>query len=100
MDNREYVKALKNYPMALKVAEVAEILRISQALVYRLIKEEKIASVKIGRENRIAKTELICYMRTGKSCFSDTKTQLAPKTSDNSWTSEKLCGICVVAANK
>lgn len=63
MDNREYTKALKNYPMALNVREVAEILRISTKLVYSLIKNGTILSVKIGRENRISKTELIAYMR-------------------------------------
>lgn len=51
MDNREYTKALKNYPMALNVREVAEILRISTKLVYRLINNGTILSVKIGREN-------------------------------------------------
>ena len=63
MDNREYTKALKNYPMALNVREVAEILRISTKLVYRLIKNGTILSVKIGRENRIPKADLITYMR-------------------------------------
>ena len=51
MDNREYTKALKNYPMALNVKEVSEILRISTKLVYRLINNGTILSVKIGREN-------------------------------------------------
>ena len=63
MDNREYTKAHKNYPMALNVKEVSEILRISTKLVYRLINNGTILSVKIGRENRIPKTELIAYMR-------------------------------------
>ena len=63
MDNREYTKALKNYPMALNVKEVSEILRISTKLVYRLINNGTILSVKIGRENRIPKTDLISYMR-------------------------------------
>lgn len=63
MDNREYVKALKHYPMALTVKETAEILRISTKLVYRMIHDKTIVSVKIGRENRIPKTELILYMR-------------------------------------
>lgn len=62
MDNREYTKALKNYPMALNVKEVSEILRISTKLVYRLINNGTILSVKIGRENRIPKTDLIAYM--------------------------------------
>ena len=40
MDNREYTKALKNYPMALNVKEVSEILRVSTKLVYRMVNEE------------------------------------------------------------
>ena len=67
MDNREYVKALKNYSMALNVKEVAEILRVSTKMVYRMIHEHTLPSVKIGRENRIPKTELIVYMR-GHDC--------------------------------
>ncbi|MDD7302606.1 MAG: helix-turn-helix domain-containing protein [Eubacteriales bacterium] len=43
--------------------EVSEILRISTKLVYRLINNGTILSVKIGRENRIPKTDLIAYMR-------------------------------------
>ena len=63
MDNREFTMALKNYPMAVNIREVAEILSMSTKLVYRLIKNGTILSVKIGRENRIPKTELIAYMR-------------------------------------
>lgn len=63
MDNREYVKALKSYSMALTVKEAAEILRVSTKLVYRMIHDRTIPSVKIGRENRIPKTELIVFMR-------------------------------------
>ena len=63
MDNREYTKALKGYSMALNVKEVSEILRVSTKLVYRMINDGTIPAVKIGRENRIPKTELISYMR-------------------------------------
>lgn len=63
MNNREYVKALKSYSMALTVKETAEILRVSTKLVYKMIHDGTIPSVKIGRENRIPKTELIVFMR-------------------------------------
>lgn len=63
MDNREYTKALKHYSMALTVKEVSEILRISTKLVYRLIHDGTIPSIKIGRENRISKLVLINYMK-------------------------------------
>ena len=69
MDNREYSKALKNYPMALNVKEVSEILRISTKLVYRMISNGTLMAVKVGRENRIPKAELIAFMRGKGSQF-------------------------------
>lgn len=63
MDNREYVKALKQYSMSLNVKETAEIMRVSTKLVYRMIREGVLLSVRIGREIRIPKTELIAYIR-------------------------------------
>jgi excisionase family DNA binding protein len=63
MDNREYVKALKQYSMSLNVKEAAEIMRVSTKLVYRMIREGVLLSVRIGREIRIPKTELIAYIR-------------------------------------
>ena len=63
MDSREYTKALKNYSMALKVPEAAEILRVSTKQVYRFIKDGTLPAVMIGRENRIPKPELIAFMR-------------------------------------
>ena len=63
MDSREYVKALKSYSMALTVKEVSEILRVSTKLVYRYINEGTIPAVRIGRENRVPKPELIAFMR-------------------------------------
>lgn len=69
MDNREYSKALKYYPMALNVKEVSEILRISTKLVYRMISNGTLVAVKVGRENRIPKTELIAFMRGKRNQF-------------------------------
>lgn len=100
MDNREYTKALKQYPMALKVTEVAEILRISTSLVYRMINDNQLMAVKVGREKRIPKTELICFIRTGRCSQSNPNSNFSKQSSNNSWTSEKLCGICVVATER
>ena len=41
---------------ALTAAEVAEILRVSTKTVYKLIKEKSLPAVKVGRENRIARS--------------------------------------------
>lgn len=100
MDNKEYIKALRQYPMALKVPEVAEILRISTKLVYRMINENKIMAVNVGREKRIPKTELICFIRTGYCSNSNPNLKIMQQSSNNVWTSKKLCDICVVAEEK
>ena len=63
MDNREYSKALKHYSMSLTVKEVAEIMRVSTKLIYRMIHEGILIYVKIGREIRVPKTAVIAYMR-------------------------------------
>jgi excisionase family DNA binding protein len=49
--------------MSLNVKEAAEIMRLSTKLVYRMIREGVLLSVRIGREIRIPKTELIAYIR-------------------------------------
>ncbi len=72
MNKKEYIAKLKDYPSALTVSEVGRILRVSDKLVYRLIRDDSIAAVKVGRTYRIAKSNLIDYMRsrdrnTGKS---------------------------------
>jgi excisionase family DNA binding protein len=67
MENKAYKESLKNYSMSLTVPEVAEIMRVSTKLVYKLIKNKTLFAVKVGRENRIPKPVLITYMRTG-SC--------------------------------
>ena len=63
MNKKEYSAKLKDYPSALTVDEVSQILRVSDKLVYRLIKEESLAAVRVGRAYRIAKSNLIDYMR-------------------------------------
>ncbi|MBR5980348.1 MAG: helix-turn-helix domain-containing protein [Oscillospiraceae bacterium] len=64
MNKREYAAKLKDYPSALTVGEVSQILRVSDKLVYRLIRNESIAAVRVGRTYRIAKSNLIDYMRS------------------------------------
>ena len=64
MNKREYATKLKDYPSALTVSEVGRILRVSDKLVYRLIRDDSIAAVKVGRTYRIAKSNLIDYMRS------------------------------------
>lgn len=66
MTKKEITKSLCGYPAALNVKETAQILRVSTKTVYKLIAEGKLPAVKVGRENRIAKSELIQYLRQGE----------------------------------
>lgn len=46
--------ALNNYPMALDVAQVAEILNVTPATVRRHIKKHEIPAIKVGSLNTYA----------------------------------------------
>lgn len=63
MTRRERERELRFYPMALTVPEVAEILRVCTKTVYKLIKENNIPAVKVGREIRVSKIRLIDYLQ-------------------------------------
>ena len=63
MTRRERERELRSYSMALTVPEVAEILRVCTKTVYKLIKDDTIPSVKIGREIRVSKGRLIDYLQ-------------------------------------
>ena len=63
MTKREITKSLKEYPAALTVKELSEILRVSTKTVYKLRKEGALPACKVGRENRVAKVELVNFLR-------------------------------------
>ena len=100
MTKKEYEKSLCKYPTALTVAEVSEILRVSTKTVYKLIKEKTLPAVKVGRENRIAKSQLIDYLQQKDRTGLNPTVYFLEKTSDNVWTCEPTCGIVRVGKNK
>ncbi|MDO4285502.1 MAG: helix-turn-helix domain-containing protein [Eubacteriales bacterium] len=53
---------LKNYPAALSITDVAEILNITPATVRRHVKQQDLPHIKIGRLVRIPKDSLIAYL--------------------------------------
>lgn len=56
----EYMKMLKAYPEPLCIEQLCEILGgISTKTGYKLLKEEKISSLKVGREYRVTKVDLV-----------------------------------------
>lgn len=84
MAKKEHEKELRCYPAALNAAEVAEILRVSTKTVYKLIKEKSLPAVKVGRENRIAKSQLIDYLRQREVPSSNPKVCFLEKTPEKS----------------
>ena len=63
MKRNEYAKMLKDYPELIRIEQLCEALGgISIKTGYKLLKEKRIASLKIGREYRITKSNLIDYL--------------------------------------
>ena len=100
MTKKECEKELRCYPAALTAAEVAEILRVSTKTVYKLIKEKSLPAVKVGRENRIAKSQLIDYLRQRERPGSNSKVCFLEKTPEKVWTCAVSCDIVRIGKNK
>ena len=100
MTKKEHEKELRCYPAALIAVEVAEILRASTKTVYKLIREKSIPAVKVGRENRIAKSQLIDYLRQRERPSSNPKVCFLEKTPEKVWTYALSCDIVRVGKNK
>lgn len=49
----------------LTVAEVAEVLRVSNMTVYRLIKAGELPALRVGKNYRIRESELEAYLAAG-----------------------------------
>ena len=49
-------------PRFLTVAEVAALMRVSTMTVYRLIKSEQLASVRVGKSYRIREDDVDAYL--------------------------------------
>ena len=62
-ENEIYNVVFKDYPDVLDVKQVGLLLGVSTKTVYRLLRENAIASLKIGREFRVPKVNLIKYVK-------------------------------------
>lgn len=49
----------------LKVAEVAQLLRVSKMTVYRLITSGELRSARVGRSYRLAEADVNAYLKRG-----------------------------------
>ena len=63
----EYIKMLKAYPDVLKIEQMCDALGgISTKTGYKLLRENRIESVKVGREYRITKSNVIDFLMKKK----------------------------------
>lgn len=53
---------LENYPDIINVKHLCEILMISKTTAYRILREKKIKSIRIGERYKIIKSSLIDYI--------------------------------------
>ena len=67
MTKLELSKQFRDYPDVLDVNQASVLLGVSTKQVYKLLGERAIPSVRIGRSHRIAKSNLIDFIRFGKS---------------------------------
>ena len=60
-----YQTMLKEYPDVLSFEQMWRALSISPKTGYKLLQEEKISNIKIGRAYRIPKIHMIAYLMNG-----------------------------------
>ena len=56
---------LKDYPDVMNAEQVCEVLGVGMKTCYRILKERKITSIKVGRAYRIPKAHLLSYLEIG-----------------------------------
>ena len=58
-----YKTVFKDYPDVMDVKQVSHLLDVSTKTVYKLIRDGSLSSLKVGREFRIPKVELMRYAK-------------------------------------
>jgi len=69
-----YKAVFKDYPDVLDVKQVSELLGVSTKTVYRLLREGTLDSLKIGREFRVPKVNVMKYVKIFGSPLCETAT--------------------------
>lgn len=68
---KEYMNMLKSYPDVLKIKEMCEALGgISTKTGYKLLRENKIESIKVGREYCVSKISIVDFWMKNKKTTS------------------------------
>jgi len=90
MTKLELSKQFRDYPDVLDAYQASELLGVSIKQMYRLLKDQTVPSVRIGRSHRIAKVNLIDFIRGGK----------VKNVSKIVWTCPEPCGMLVFGNTK
>lgn len=88
--DREITSYFKGTPDVMTVMEAAKALRCSKNTVYKLIKEGRVAVVRVGRCFKVPKSALVEFMTCEKNYFI-----ISPLKPDYRWTSNNKCDTCV-----
>ncbi len=62
MDRKHEITVAEELPLALTIEQLAQVLRIGRGSAYRLAQTGELRAIKIGRQIRIPKTELLRYL--------------------------------------
>jgi excisionase family DNA binding protein len=57
------IKSMNDYPDVMSIEQMCEILGISTKTGYKILKDNQITSIKIGRTYRIPKVHLMSYLK-------------------------------------
>ncbi|HZJ90261.1 MAG TPA: helix-turn-helix domain-containing protein [Oscillospiraceae bacterium] len=63
--NELYQSILKEYPDILTVEEMSKALGISSKTGYKLLRDNKVKHLKVGRAYRVPKVHLLSYLKVG-----------------------------------
>ena len=58
-------RSLDDLPLALRVEDLMPVLAIGRNTAYELVRSGQIRSIRIGRQIRISKSDLLAYLRYG-----------------------------------
>lgn len=61
-----YHVMLREYPDVMNIEQLSKALGVSTKTGYRLLREESIVSLRVGRNYRIPKAHVIAYLRVGQ----------------------------------
>ena len=100
MTKKEYGKQFHDFPDALSAKGIADMLRVNIKTAYKLIRSGTLPSVKIGREYRVAKDEVINFLRQRDKESTNPKCVVSVNNLHSPWTCENSCSSVAVAKGK